>query len=442
MRRFAAFAVSAIFMVLGGNYASAQGKYGADSAECIKYLSYYKEYFKSKNYDSALPNWRKAYSLCPATANQTMLIDGTSLMRRLITKNAANETYREALIDSLITLHKVRAQYYPKYKVTAINNMALDMANYYKSDAQRLYNGLKEVIEENKEQTKPSVLLINLNAAIQLYQNEALDADALINIYQNNMAYLEQSVPADANAKEELEKVKDDMESLFISSKVASCEKIIEVYGPRYAAAPEDIALVTNIVKMMSSAENCTDNDLYLNAATSLHKLDPSSQSAYFLYKLNASRGNADQALAYLEEALSSTELDVKTAADYNYEAATFCVKNGKNAKALGFAEKAKELDETYAGKAYYLIGTVWGSTTCGGDEIAKRAPYWVAVDYMNKAKAADPEIADDCNRMIAQYRVYFPQTAEAFMYNYTDGQSYTVSCGGMRATTTVRTQT
>ena len=143
----------------------------------------------------------------------------------------------------------------------------------------------------------------------------------------------------------------------------------------------------------------------------------------------------------HLEEALSSTELDVKTAADYNYEAATFCVKNGKNAKALGFAEKAKELDETYAGKAYYLIGTVWGSTTCGGDEIAKRAPYWVAVDYMNKAKAADPEIADDCNRMIAQYRVYFPQTAEAFMYNYTDGQSYTVSCGGMRATTTVRTQ-
>ena len=131
----------------------------------------------------------------------------------------------------------------------------------------------------------------------------------------------------------------------------------------------------------------------------------------------------------------------MKTAADYNYEAATFCVKNGKNAKALGFAEKAKELDETYAGKAYYLIGTVWGSTTCGGDEIAKRAPYWVAVDYMNKAKAADPEIADDCNRMIAQYRVYFPQTAEAFMYNYTDGQSYTVSCGGMRATTTVRTQ-
>ena len=62
-------------MVFGGHVMSAQGKYGADSAECIKYLSYYKEYYKSKNYDSALPNWRKAYSLCPPTANQTMLVD-------------------------------------------------------------------------------------------------------------------------------------------------------------------------------------------------------------------------------------------------------------------------------------------------------------------------------------------------------------------------------
>lgn len=315
------------------------------------------------------------------------------------------------------------------------------MANYYKSTPEQLHAGLTEVINENKEQTKPSILLIDLNAAVQLYQNSELQADDIINIYQNNMALLEAAVPADANAKEELEKIKEDMESLFVASKVASCEKIIEVYGPRYAAASDDIALVSNIVKMMSAAEDCTDNDLYLNAATSLHKLDPSSQSAYFLYKLNASRGNVDAALSYLEESLASTELDVKTAADYNFEAATYCVKNGRNAKALSFAEKAKELDPEYAGRAYYLIGTVWGSTSCGGDEIAKRSPYWVAVDYMNKAKAADASLTDDCNRMISQYRIYFPQTAEAFMYNYTDGQSYTVSCGGMRATTTVRTQ-
>ena len=55
--------------------------------------------------------------------------------------------------------------------------------------------------------------------------------------------------------------------------------------------------------------------------------------------------------------------------------------------------------------------------------------------------KAADEALAEDANNMIKQYSAYYPQTAEAFMYDVTDGQSYTVSCGGLRATTTVRTQ-
>ena len=50
------FVLLAVAMALLGTKASAQGKYGADSAECIKYLSYYVEYYKNKNYDEALPN--------------------------------------------------------------------------------------------------------------------------------------------------------------------------------------------------------------------------------------------------------------------------------------------------------------------------------------------------------------------------------------------------
>ena len=125
----------------------------------------------------------------------------------------------------------------------------------------------------------------------------------------------------------------------------------------------------------------------------------------------------------------------------YQYELAAYCFKNGKNIKAIEAAQRAVELDSAVAGKSYMLIGTIWGSTVCQGDEIARRAPYWVAVDYMTKAKNADPELTEEANNHIRQYSSYYPQTAEAFMYDLTDGQSYTVSCGGMRAVTTVRTQ-
>jgi hypothetical protein len=56
-------------------------KYGPNSAECLKYISYYEEYYKQKNYDSAIPNWRKAYELCPVTTRYKILQDGTSLIR-------------------------------------------------------------------------------------------------------------------------------------------------------------------------------------------------------------------------------------------------------------------------------------------------------------------------------------------------------------------------
>ena len=58
----AILAILSAAMILAGVNASAQGKYGKDSAECIKYLSYYKDYFKQKSYDDALPNWRKAFN--------------------------------------------------------------------------------------------------------------------------------------------------------------------------------------------------------------------------------------------------------------------------------------------------------------------------------------------------------------------------------------------
>ena len=192
---------------------------------------------------------------------------------------------------------------------------------------------------------------------------------------------------------------------------------------------------------MMSITEGCTDNDLFLNAVTTMYTLEPSYNSAYFLYKLYSSRGEIDNAVRYMEEAIASADSDAETDAGYYFELAAFCYKNGKSPKAIESAQKAIELSDTFDGKAYMLIGTVWGTLPCSGNEIEQRAKYWVAVDYMVKARNADPALAEDANSYISQYSAYYPQTAEAFMYDVTDGQSYTVSCGGMRATTTVRTQ-
>ena len=441
MKRFILMISVAVLALAGSATLSAQGKFGPDSAECIKYLSYYTEYYKQKNYDSAIPNWRKAYQLCPPTSRYTLLQNGTTLIKRLIQQNAKNPAYRAALVDSLMTIYDQRVQYWPKYATTSLNNKASDIYNYMKKEPMKMYEGLTEIISINKAATTPNVFLFQVNTAIDLYKDGILEPETVINAYETAIAYLAEAQPKNDAEKSAVEKTVADVENLFISSQVASCENLLELFGPRYEADPQNLDLAKNIVRMMSVTEGCTDNDLFLNAVTTMYNLEPSYTSAYFLYKLYSSRSDVANAMKYMEEAISAAESDSETDANYSFELAAFCYKNGKNADAVAYAQKAIELSDALDGKAYMLMGTIWGSIVCPGNDIEQRAKYWVAVDYMNKAKNADETLAEDANNYIRQYSAYYPQTAEAFMYDVTDGQSYTVSCAGMRATTTVRTQ-
>lgn len=430
-------------LVSGAFSLRAQVRFGADSAECLKYLSYYQEYYKQKSYADALVNWRKAYSLCPPTASQNMLIHGTTLLRQVIAKNSKNPLYREALVDSLLTLSDQRVQYYPKYKVSALNSKGQDLYNYLKGDTQKLYKGLEEIIENNREETKITFFLYDMKAALDLYQAGQLTSSDIIGIYSRNVSLID-AVPAvkeaDITQKADIRK---NVETLFASSKVASCDELVEMFSPRFEADPGNVALASQIVKLLGQTEGCINNNLFRSAITVKHKDNPSHNTAYLLYQLNLSQGNNDLAYSYMEEAIAYPESDDEQDADYLYELATVYLKNGQMAKAYAAARRVIDLDKDgdKTGKAYMLMGQIWGSVSCGGNEVEARAHFWVACDFMNKAQNADPSLAEEARRLSGNYSVYFPNTGDAFMYGFVKGQSYTVNCAGMSAVTTVRTK-
>ena len=443
MKKLTFILLAAMAAFLGQN-ASAQGKYGADSAECIKYLSYYQEYYKQKNYDSALPNWRKAYSICPATASQNLFVHGSTLINREITKNRKNVAYFNALVDTLLTLQDQRLQYYPRtakgvdQKATILNNKGQYMINFRGDDSQYLYDNLTSIINELGSDTKGGILVNNLQAAINLYRENKLSADDVINMYDTvSGAISGATAKSDAEAEDNL-KTKATIESVFADSKVASCDNLIAIFTPRFEADPNNINVVANIVKLMNNADDCATNDLYFKSVTQMHKLDPSYRSAYGLYKLNAARGNVADACRYLDEAIDSEDSDEATDAQYLYELARFCYANNMRGRAFDAAGKAVRLDNGYAGKAYMIMGNLWSSASCGGD-VDKYARYWAATDYYQKARAADESLAADANAAIGKVSIYYPEASEIFMYDLGKGQIYTVSCGGMTTTTTVR---
>ena len=432
------FAVMAAF---ASQNVVAQDKYGSgpEREECMKYLSYYSEYYKQSNFDSALPNWRKAYSFCPPTASENMFIHGTSLMTRLYNQ-VKDADHKKAIVDTILTLQDQRMAAYPKRRVSILNNKGQYMINYRNSDAAYIYNNLNAIVDELGPQANGSLLVNLLQATITMYRENQLAADDVIAMYDKVAANVEGATAKNAKEEEDNAKAKAAIESIFADSKVASCENLIAIFGPRYEADPENLALVSNIVKLMNSAEDCASNDLYLKAVTSMYKLDPSYRSAFGLYRLNAARGNVADAAKYLEEAIASPESDDATDAQYYYEMAAFSYKNGMRGKAAEAARKAVDLDNGYAGKAYLILGNLWASATCG-ETVDKWARYWAAADYYQKARNADPSVADEAASSLGSVSRYYPEASEAFMYDLTKGQSYTVSCGGMTATTTVRVQ-
>ena len=328
MKKLVLFISIVVASAFFSSNASAQGKYGADSAECIKYLSYYTEYYKQKNYEAALPNWRKAYALCPPTARYSLLTDGTTLLRREISKSTTSPEYKKKLIDSLMTIYDQRVEFWPKYRVASLNNQALDMYNYMKNDNQELYAGLSKVISANGNNTKPNIFLFHFNAAVNLYKDGLLDAEKLIADYEKAIEIIGSIQPKSEIEKKLIADNVEKIESLFIGSQVASCDNLLTLFTPRFEAAPSDIALAKNIVKMLQLTEDCVDNDLYLNAVNVIYAQEPSHSSAYYLYKLYSSRGDFDNAAKYINEAVNFEESDADADAGYLYDFATFCFKN------------------------------------------------------------------------------------------------------------------
>ena len=420
---------------------SAQGKYGADSAACIKYLSFYQDYIKQGNLEAADPAWQQAIQLCPPTASQNMLLDGMKILRKKINKFRSNPIRKEVLVDSLMMLHEMRISTYPKYVVTAKINKAMDMITYAaKGEEQEVFNVLGDAMETAKGKTAVVIPVRYMNYANDLYKAGTMSAEEVMAAY--NKAYSTAELIEKAKPSQAITDAKKDIENLLMISGVASCENLVEMFTPRFEANPTDRYMLGNLISMFS-ASNCLDEDLFMLAVEEMHKMESSHNSAYLLYKLYSQRNRADKAIAYMEEAIALCgDTLVNQAADYCLELGTYCFKSaGEDAKAVEAAKKAAELNPENAGRAYLLAGTIWGSQKCHGNDIETRAPYWVAVDYLTKAKNADENLAAEATNLINQYRKYFPFKSEAFMFDLLDGATYTVSCNGLREATKVRTQ-
>jgi tetratricopeptide (TPR) repeat protein len=407
------------------------------SPECTSNIGIYEQYLKAGDTTEAIPSWREAFRICPPGVRQSIYMKGKLIFAYLIEQNKDNPELKSKLIDSLFMMYDLRSQYFPTYNSQIKNYRAIDAINYLEDDGKKL-EILQDAIKTCGNTIEPGILVYTMQMITRMYSEGKKEGNDIVNMYSRITPIIDYQIKANQPIAAQAKK---DIDLLFANSGVASCENIVKLFKPEFEAHPDDKDLVSRIVRLLNDAQ-CYKEDLFLKTVEALHRLDPSYKSAEYLYTLYASREDHENALKMLREAIDSPESSDSEDADYLIKLSSYYLQNMKNLiKAAEAAKEAVGKDPAVAGRAYMILGSIWSSVNCGGDEIQQRAKWWVAVDYFMKAKAADSNVASDAQRYIDTYYQYFPLREDAFLFNIVDGDSYTLNCGGLSATTKVRTR-
>ncbi|MGE0091796.1 MAG: tetratricopeptide repeat protein [Bacteroidales bacterium] len=408
------------------------------SVECQRSVAFYTDYIKVDNFRDAAPIWREALRECPPGVRQSIYVDGIRIFKYLIEQNKDNAQLKNSLIDSMLTMYDLRVEHFPKYAASASMFKVYDMLEYMGNEDQKILESIEKAMEISGDKTDPSLFVIAMQKMTSLYAKGSVTDKQVFDLYSRFSTIVDHQI---ASNNPDASKVKNDLDNLFVASGVANCENIVELFTPRFDANPDDKDLASTIVSLLSSA-GCTTEPLFLRTVETLYNSDPTNY-LYIrnLYLLYSAKGDQDNAIKMLEEAIASEQSNDTEDANMLITLANYHFQLENLSKAAETARLAMEKDATVSGRANLILGLVWASVRCTGNEIETRAKYWVAVDYLIRARNADPSLAQEANNYINSYSQYFPAQEEAFMFDIIDGASYTVNCGGMRATTTVRTR-
>lgn len=431
------------FIAFSASQVSAQKtikKYGEDSVSCITHTSLYREFYKQKNYEDALPHWRWVFKNCPL-ASQNVYIDGAKMMAMKI--NAAkDQKTRNLYIDTLMMVYENRIKYFGDLPTSregmVLGRQAIELEVYRPSDTMRVYEYLRKSVEREGLNSEPLVVSRYFINVSNLIANKRMPTDTIAELYDRLSDLVDNKmelIKGDADDIAKWTEVRNLLESLF--EPYATCDEIERIFTRKFNKTPNDTILLKKITRLLDR-KDCTDRNLFFSATENLHKAKPTGQSAYLMGKLSMVKGDTDKAESYFIEAVPN--LDDVLKAKTCYYLASINYEQKRYSEARSYALKSLAINPN-DGKCYMLIGNMYAASaaSCGGsDEIASRAGYWAAVDKFIKARNVDPSVADDANKVIATYSSYFPTRERLFFNDIKEGSSYNVGCW-IGESTTVR---
>ena len=405
------------------------------------YQDNWKQYTASKDERyllEAYPYWRTIVQKCPANG-KNIYTRGVDIMEAKI-KNAATDEERAEYFEELMALYDTRMATFGEVgKVTAMK--AMEMENLLGEKGLERYYKLYSDAVKAEGSLEAGYLVKYMEATINYVRAGFAEPTLVVDNYDMASDMLEdelQKNAADSVKAAEIRGYIADVEAAF--SPYASCDQLVEIYGKKFEADPENVELLKKITGIMTR-KRCTKQELFFRATENLYRLEPTPSTAMRMGMMCLEKEQYNDAIKYLSDAVKSVEGKDKYTA-YLYLGHAYAGQKSYSAARTAY-NNAAAADAT-KGEPYLRIAVLYGSSTGSAteDNVNGRSAYWAAVDALNQAKRVDPseENVEQCNRLISTYSAHFPKQADAFMAGLENGKSYRVP-GWIGVNTIVRTR-
>ncbi len=411
------------------------GSTDEEKAENIKTLSYFDSAYKTKDYDFALELMHKLIANCPKASMNTYIRGGE--IYRVKMARARTKDDRLLYLDSMLYLFDLRIENFPDHSKYGANYIKAQKAIVYiennPSDLKTAYDLFRVAIKDAGYEVDPAICTQFFNSLTDSFKLDDITPEEYLMDFEFVVGALESGSVTD----EDREAI-SIIENIFAGSGAASCENIETIFRPQYEADPENVELVQKILGMFQRSKCGTDFQLTLTEK--LYSVEPTADLAAMLGGIYDEKGDISKAIEYYNVAVSMEQDPTRK---YNILAMATGASIGDKMyrDAAEMARQMISLDENNGLGYMFLAGCyAGGASGCSGFD--QQAAYWLVVDAYTRARAkyeGDEEQVANINRMIASYSANFPKVEDTFMRGLNPGDSYTVRCGWLSGTTTVR---
>lgn len=416
--------------------AQAQPASPSEEEKAMNYSLYY-ESFKNQDYQSAMPYLRWILDHAPAYAGPGNLSERN--IRRAIeaykglAEKAEDEDRKRAYLDTALT-------WFDK-AVPTLQDAGMEDINEFEWTLEK-----GRFIQEHQ-----AVLPDLQDQALKLYREAyELNPSGLDPYYIKLIIYdyiRESDKQGAVDFMEEVEEAHGDNADLaeYIAQQrnnlFKSPEERMAFLESQLEKDPENLELMAELFEIYRELQY---RQKMYEMGDRLSEMEPSARTYQLLGQARLEDGEAEEALDLYRQALEM-EGAAEFTRDIYYNMGVAYQQLGRLSNARTHYRRALQEDSGF-GPALIGIGDLYVTAVaeCGGTKMDRedQAVYWLAADYYQRAKAADPSVTNQANLKQRSITPYFPDAEAKFFKKWENGQSLTIDYGcyeWINESTTVR---